>query len=115
MAASYIPVVEQLAALVSHLDVIVSLAHVSVHAPTAYVRPKMHARGTGDTILKEARHPCMECQDDISFITNDVELRRESSRFLIITGPNMGGQIYLHSDYGLHRTDGPNWLLCALF
>jgi DNA mismatch repair protein MSH2 len=46
----------------------------------------------GDTILKEARHPCMECQDDISFITNDVELRRNSSRFLIITGPNMGGK-----------------------
>ena len=92
VAASYIPVIEQLAALVSHLDVIISLAHVSIHAPTAYVRPTMHERGTGNTILKEARHPCMECQDDINFITNDVELRRDSSRFLIITGPNMGGK-----------------------
>ena len=92
VASSYIPVIEQLAAIVSHLDVVVSLAHASVHAPTAYVRPKMHARGTGDTILKEARHPCMEAQDDINFITNDVELKRDSSRFLIITGPNMGGK-----------------------
>jgi DNA mismatch repair protein MSH2 len=92
VAASYIPVLEQLAAIVAHLDVIVSLAHVSVHAPSMYVRPKMHERGTGDTILKEARHPCMECQDDINFITNDVELRRDDSRFLIITGPNMGGK-----------------------
>ena len=92
VAASYTPVIERLAAIISHLDVIVSLAHVSVHAPTAYVRPKMHERGTGDTILKEARHPCMECQDDINFITNDVELRRDSSSFLIITGPNMGGK-----------------------
>lgn len=92
VAASYTPVLERLAALISHLDVIVSFAHVSVHAPTAYVRPKMHARGTGDTVLKEARHPCMEVQDDVSFITNDVELRRDSSRFLIITGPNMGGK-----------------------
>ena len=92
VAASYTPVLERLAALISHLDVIVSFAHVSVHAPTAYVRPKMHARGTGDTVLKEARHPCMEVQDDVNFITNDVELRRDSSRFLIITGPNMGGK-----------------------
>jgi DNA mismatch repair protein MSH2 len=92
VAASYTPVIESLASTIGHLDVIVSFAHVSVHAPTAYVRPQMHARGTGDTVLKEARHPCMECQDDISFITNDVELRRDSSRFLIITGPNMGGK-----------------------
>ena len=92
VAASYTPVIEQLGQIISHMDVVVSLAHVSVHAPTAYVRPKMHDRGTGDTILKEARHPCMECQDDINFITNDVELKRDSSRFLIITGPNMGGK-----------------------
>ncbi|KAL9624982.1 MAG: hypothetical protein Q9160_000711 [Pyrenula sp. 1 TL-2023] len=92
VAASYTPVFESLAAVLAHLDVIVSLAHVSVHAPEAYVRPRMHARGTGDTVLRAARHPCMEVQDDISFITNDVELKRDSSRFLIITGPNMGGK-----------------------
>jgi len=92
VAASYTPVIEQLAAVLSHLDVTVSLAHASVHAPTAYVRPKMNERGVGDTVLKEARHPCMEMQDDVNFITNDVELRRDCSRFLIITGPNMGGK-----------------------
>jgi DNA mismatch repair protein MSH2 len=92
VAASYCPVIEQLAGVLAHLDVIVSFAHVSVHAPTAYTRPKMHDRGTGDTILKEARHPCLEMQDDIQFITNDVSLVRGSSEFLIITGPNMGGK-----------------------
>ncbi|OKL59264.1 DNA mismatch repair protein msh-2 [Talaromyces atroroseus] len=92
VATSYCPVLEQLAGTLSHLDVIVSFAHVSVHAPTAYVRPSMHPRGTGNTILKEARHPCMEMQDDISFITNDVSLVRDESSFLIITGPNMGGK-----------------------
>lgn len=92
VAASYVPVLESLAGIVSHLDVIVSFAHASIHAPTSYIRPTIHERGTGDTILKEARHPCMEAQDDITFITNDVELRRDSSRFLIITGPNMGGK-----------------------
>lgn len=92
VAASYVPVIESLAALLAHLDVIVSFAHVSVFAPTCYVRPKIHPRGTGSTILREARHPCMEMQDDISFITNDVSLVRDESSFLIITGPNMGGK-----------------------
>ena len=92
VAASYCPVIEQLAGVLAHLDVIISFAHVSVHAPSSYVRPKMHPRGEGNTILKEARHPCMEMQDDIQFITNDVSLIRGSSEFLIITGPNMGGK-----------------------
>ena len=92
VAASYCPVFEKLAGILGHLDVIVSFAHVSVHAPTPYVRPKIHERGTGNTILREARHPCMEMQDDVQFITNDVELHRGDSEFLIITGPNMGGK-----------------------
>lgn len=83
VAASYCPVLEKLAGVLAHLDVIVSFAHCSVHAPTSYVRPKIHPRGQGNTILKEARHPCMEMQDDIQFITNDVTLTRGSSEFLI--------------------------------
>ncbi|CZT49917.1 probable DNA mismatch repair protein msh-2 [Rhynchosporium secalis] len=92
VAASYCPVLELLAGVLAHMDVIISFAHCSVHAPTSYVRPKIHPRGEGNTILKEARHPCMEMQDDIQFITNDVTLERKSSEFLIITGPNMGGK-----------------------
>ena len=92
VASSYCPVIESLAGTLAHLDVIISFAHVSVHAPTAYVRPTMNPRGTGSTILKDARHPCMEMQDDVQFITNDVSLTRNSSSFLIITGPNMGGK-----------------------
>ena len=92
VAASYCPVIERLAGVLAHLDVIVSFAHVSIHAPTSYIRPTMHPRGEGNTILKEARHPCMEMQDDVQFITNDVSLIRGSSEFLIITGPNMGGK-----------------------
>ena len=92
VASSYVPVLEQLAGVLAHLDVIVSFAHASVMAPTPYVRPLVHPRGQGNTVLKEARHPCMEMQDDIQFITNDVSLVREESEFLIITGPNMGGK-----------------------
>ncbi|KAF3763815.1 hypothetical protein M406DRAFT_51176 [Cryphonectria parasitica EP155] len=92
VAASYCPVLEQLAGVLAHLDVIVSFAHCSAHAPISYVRPTIHPRGQGHTNLKEARHPCMEMQDDVQFITNDVELTRDTSSFLVITGPNMGGK-----------------------
>ncbi|KAL8404523.1 hypothetical protein RB594_009394 [Gaeumannomyces avenae] len=92
VAASYAPLLERLGGVLAHLDVIVSFAHCSVHAPISYVRPKVHARGEGRTLLKEARHPCLEMQDDVQFITNDVELDRQGSSFLIITGPNMGGK-----------------------
>lgn len=92
VAASYCPVIERLAGTIGHMDVIVSFAHCSVHAPIPYTRPKVHPRGTGNTILKEARHPCLEMQDNVQFITNDVILKHESSEFLIITGPNMGGK-----------------------
>ncbi|CAI2185182.1 8035_t:CDS:10, partial [Funneliformis geosporum] len=92
IAASYCPTLETLNGLLAHLDVIVSYAHVSVHAPIPYVRPKMNNKGEGDVVLKNSRHPCLEVQDDVSFIPNDVSLIRGQHEFLIITGPNMGGK-----------------------
>ncbi|EPY52880.1 MutS protein 2 [Schizosaccharomyces cryophilus OY26] len=42
--------------------------------------------------LKQARHPCLEAQDDVNFIPNDILLKQKESEMLIITGPNMGGK-----------------------
>lgn len=106
VAASYVPVIERLGTVLSHLDVIISFAHASIHAPIPYTRPKLYPRSSecadasttdtssGETNLLEARHPCLEQQDDVSFITNDVQLSPSPTgpSFLIITGPNMGGK-----------------------
>ncbi|KDQ06534.1 hypothetical protein BOTBODRAFT_140987 [Botryobasidium botryosum FD-172 SS1] len=92
IASTYIPVLENLGNLIAHLDVIVSFAHASVDAPTPYVKPTVHERGEGNLSLKEARHPCLEVQDEVNFIPNDVELLKGTSEFQIITGPNMGGK-----------------------
>ncbi|KAF7722861.1 MutS-like protein [Apophysomyces ossiformis] len=92
IVATYCPVLELLGGVLAHMDVLVSFAHVSITAPTPYIRPTIYPCGEGDVILKEARHPCMEVQDDITFIPNDVEMIRTKSEFQIITGPNMGGK-----------------------
>ncbi|KAJ7089358.1 muts domain V-domain-containing protein [Mycena belliarum] len=92
IASTYTPVLESMDNIIAHLDVILSFAHVSVNAPEPYVKPKVSQRGTGDLVLRDARHPCLEVQDDVSFIPNDVEMVKDKSEFQIITGPNMGGK-----------------------
>ena len=37
------------------------------------------AVGRGDIVLKDARHPCLEMQDDVAFIANSVTLIRGQS------------------------------------
>lgn len=93
IASSYCPPLEKLNVVLAHLDVIVSFAHVSDSAPVPYVKPVVSEKGTNaDVDLREARHPCLEVMDDINFISNDTEMVRGQSEFLVITGPNMGGK-----------------------
>ncbi|KAJ1650003.1 MSH2 protein [Dispira simplex] len=90
IVASYCSVLEALNATLAHLDVILSFALTSVQAPIPYVRPTV-TQG-GDLDLVGARHPCLEVQDDVSFIPNDVRLTRKEVEFQVITGPNMSGK-----------------------
>ncbi|KAF9788606.1 DNA mismatch repair protein [Thelephora terrestris] len=84
IASTYTPVLEAWNHDLAHLDVILSLAHVAVNAPEPYIKPSMLEKGSGSLILQEARHPCLEVQDDVSFIPNEIEMEK--------AGPNMGGK-----------------------
>ncbi|KAI9506275.1 MSH2 protein [Coemansia spiralis] len=89
-ASQYSAELESLNKIVAHLDVVLSFAEASSVAPIPYIRPVI--RADGDFKLTAARHPCLEVQDGVSFIANDVNLVRGESEFVIITGPNMGGK-----------------------
>ena len=78
-----------------------SFAHVAVNAPEVYVKPQLQEKGgyrlalywmdvsghssllvgAGSMVLRDARHPCLEVQDDMSFIPNDIEMIKSESLF----------------------------------
>ncbi|KAF5806624.1 putative DNA mismatch repair protein MutS, core [Helianthus annuus] len=91
-ASTFSEVFDDLAKLLSELDVLLSFADLAASSPTPYTRPDITPSDTGDIILEGSRHPCVEAQDWVNFIPNDCKLVRGESWFQIITGPNMGGK-----------------------
>lgn len=60
----------------AELDCLLSFAVAAVSAPIPYVRPEMHPEGTGLLQLTGLRHPCLELQEDVTFIANDVNFKK---------------------------------------
>lgn len=92
VAATYAGYLQPVSHVVATLDVLVALAHVAAY--NKYVRPTLTDEehdGCG-IVLQGARHPCVELQDKIDFIPNDIRLVYGESSFLLVTGPNMGGK-----------------------
>jgi DNA mismatch repair protein MSH2 len=89
---SFIPTFESAYELIAELDVFAAFAETSNGALKPFIRPTMHESGTGSTVLLQSRHPILEASPDVKFIPNDCKLVRDSSSFVIITGPNMGGK-----------------------
>ena len=72
----------------------------------------MLEKGSGSLILRDARHPCLEVQDDVSFIPNDIEMEKgdqnssasldganiltEKSEFQIISACNLRYGLSVH-------------------
>ncbi|KAL5278124.1 MSH2 family protein [Megaselia abdita] len=79
---------------IAQIDCLVAFAVAAQNAPIPYVRPKMSAEDVKprNISLKGLRHPCIELQENVTFIANDANFKKDESHMYIITGPNMGGK-----------------------
>jgi DNA mismatch repair protein MutS len=72
----------------AEIDVLCSLAQCA--AERGYVRPELI---DGSTLaIVDGRHPVMETVLRTNFVPNDLHLRADDHRFILLTGPNMGGK-----------------------
>ncbi|MGA8576012.1 MAG: DNA mismatch repair protein MutS [Candidatus Cybelea sp.] len=76
------------AAAIAEIDVLAALAQVA--AERGYVRPTFVAESL--VTIEEGRHPVMEAVLHAKFVPNDLDLRAAERRFVLLTGPNMGGK-----------------------
>jgi DNA mismatch repair protein MutS len=85
---NFIPQLQNLADILSEIDVLQSFATVSEE--NNYVKPNFSS--DGQTVLKEGRHPVIEkVMSGDTFVPNDVALDNQQF-MLLITGPNMSGK-----------------------
>ena len=78
----------QTADAIADLDVSCALAQTA--AERGYVRPVFVDESTFD--VRDGRHPVMELLAGDGFVPNDLHLEERASRFILLTGPNMGGK-----------------------
>lgn len=90
VALGYLNSFQRLNQSISELDCLLAFAVAAVSAPTPYVKPKMSTESVRTLKLNGMRHPCLELQEDVTFIANDVEFREKETNMFIITGVCVG-------------------------
>ena len=83
----YVPKIQEIASILSELDVILSLAVVAEQ--NNFVKPEITDKRNIN--IKDGRHPVVEIVSKKDYITNDV-IMDEKTNILLITGPNMSGK-----------------------
>ena len=74
---------------VARLDCLISLAETAWER--RYVRPELDE--SRDLLILEGRHPMVEAAlPPGDFVPNDLDLRADDARILVVTGPNMAGK-----------------------
>jgi len=100
IASTYSGVVERACETIGTLDVFCALAYTAAMNPHGYCRPTMtdsDEDGAG-IVLEAARHPCVELQENMEYIPNDICLTFPNQAQLLVSGPNMGGKsVYIRS------------------
>lgn len=86
VALGYMASFTRLNTNLAELDCLLSFAIAAVSAPTQYVKPKMSDQSPRTLKLTGMRHPCLELQEDITFIANDVAFKEDETNMFIITG-----------------------------
>ncbi|KAL0830581.1 hypothetical protein ABMA28_002731 [Loxostege sticticalis] len=91
IAAGYSECLFCLSHILARLDVLVAFAVAASTAPYPYCRP-VFTESLDQLVLKDVRHPCLEVQEGVSYIPNDVVFKRGECIMHIVTGANMGGK-----------------------
>ena len=76
------------AGAIAEIDVLAGLAYCA--AERGYVRPTFVEESV--VAIEEGRHPVMESVLHARFVPNDLRLNVSDNRFILLTGPNMGGK-----------------------
>lgn len=74
--AGYSETVRAIGGVLACLDVLTAFASAAVSANKVYVRPNMVPSEEGELNLVQIRHPCLEMQQGIDYIANDVNFKR---------------------------------------